>query len=416
MKITDIPQDTEPRVGDIIEIEQGEDCFEVRIIGITADGYLCEQDNIQGAVLLEGVDLDHSDVSDITGYIAEEKVRLDPKCWKGKKIGNPKTKMKGGVRVNNCVPEGRFDEPLTGWHIVYRNSGNPVHATPSFETKEQAQKYLMTKMFANHQDFKVVHTAGVGMAEGSDLPPKVIEMIKKIAQSSASPEHKKAAIDALVAKYSKQGVAEGRYKPPKNTYYVMQTSINSDEGRSVDVFDLMYNGKIIKRYNLLASADRQLRRLRAAGNPVQMENEQGVAEVSLEECDMSPLSMPAAMQQEQSPDRYTLNIQRGDKSLNVTTDSPDELLNIMKLAGINSQSVVAQRPAEESNMHEEWENTPIQTNEREPRAYGDIRDWGFKGTGKGKPGSALNRPAGQGDNPLGETAMMEEYKQFKSGK
>ena len=36
--------------------------------------------------------------------ISEEKVRLDPKCWTGKKIGNPKTKMKGGVRVNNCVP------------------------------------------------------------------------------------------------------------------------------------------------------------------------------------------------------------------------------------------------------------------------------------------------------------------------
>ena len=35
----------------------------------------------------------------------EEKVRLDPKCWSGKKIGNPKTKMKGGVRVNNCVPK-----------------------------------------------------------------------------------------------------------------------------------------------------------------------------------------------------------------------------------------------------------------------------------------------------------------------
>lgn len=37
-------------------------------------------------------------------HVTEEKVRLDPKCWKGKKIGNPKTKMKGGVRVNNCVP------------------------------------------------------------------------------------------------------------------------------------------------------------------------------------------------------------------------------------------------------------------------------------------------------------------------
>ena len=35
--------------------------------------------------------------------VKEKKQRLDPKCWKGyKKQG---TKMKGGVRVNNCVPE-----------------------------------------------------------------------------------------------------------------------------------------------------------------------------------------------------------------------------------------------------------------------------------------------------------------------
>jgi hypothetical protein len=40
----------------------------------------------------------------------EEKVRLDPKCWTGKKIGNPKTKMKGGVRVNNCVPKESVEE------------------------------------------------------------------------------------------------------------------------------------------------------------------------------------------------------------------------------------------------------------------------------------------------------------------
>lgn len=35
----------------------------------------------------------------------EEKQRLDPNCWDNKKIGKPKTKMKGGVRVNNCVPK-----------------------------------------------------------------------------------------------------------------------------------------------------------------------------------------------------------------------------------------------------------------------------------------------------------------------
>ena len=43
-------------------------------------------------------------------FIAEEKVRLDPKCWTGKKIGNPKTKVKGGVRVNNCVPAESVEE------------------------------------------------------------------------------------------------------------------------------------------------------------------------------------------------------------------------------------------------------------------------------------------------------------------
>ena len=47
-----------------------------------------------------------------------------------------------------------------------------------------------------------------GVAEGVALPPDVIELIKKIAQSSATPEHKKSMIDALVAKHSKQGVAE----------------------------------------------------------------------------------------------------------------------------------------------------------------------------------------------------------------
>jgi len=46
----------------------------------------------------------------ITEIIVEEKVRLDPKCWTGKKIGNPKTKMKGGVRVNNCVPAESVEE------------------------------------------------------------------------------------------------------------------------------------------------------------------------------------------------------------------------------------------------------------------------------------------------------------------
>ena len=51
--------------------------------------------------LEEGVDTQHGlTVKDQD--VTEEKQRLDPKCWKGyKKQG---TKMKGGTRVNNCVP------------------------------------------------------------------------------------------------------------------------------------------------------------------------------------------------------------------------------------------------------------------------------------------------------------------------
>jgi len=44
--------------------------------------------------------------------IAEMKQRLDPKCWKGKhKEG---TKIKGGIRVNNCVPNESQDHHFAG--------------------------------------------------------------------------------------------------------------------------------------------------------------------------------------------------------------------------------------------------------------------------------------------------------------
>ena len=62
----------------------------------------------------EQVDQFHTELDDLVhkhlGHssdeeVDEEKQRLDPKCWDGYKIGNPKTKMKGGKRVNNCVPK-----------------------------------------------------------------------------------------------------------------------------------------------------------------------------------------------------------------------------------------------------------------------------------------------------------------------
>lgn len=158
----------------------------------------------------------------------------------------------------------------------------------------------------------------------------------------------------------------------------------------------------------------------------------------VDECgdmEMSPLTDPdagydmapmAAMAQQAEPEmaaepaeekpRFTLSIQNGDSNLSMTTDIPDEIIHVMKLAGVKGKPEV--KPAkpeqgEEKEVEESWGNTPSATNEKEPRAYGDIRDWGLPGTAKAKTHPV---PAKQGDNPLGETAMFEEYKKFKSGK
>jgi hypothetical protein len=61
--------------------------------------------------------------------VAEVKQRLDPKCWTGKhKEG---TKIKGGVRVNNCVPNESISEtPIDGPNdnpMIYGHQGvNPA--------------------------------------------------------------------------------------------------------------------------------------------------------------------------------------------------------------------------------------------------------------------------------------------------
>jgi hypothetical protein len=78
----------------------------------------------------------------------EMKQRLDPKCWTGKKIGNPKTKVKGGVRVNNCVPkEGMAEGSMYGdeevsWEKGGRRAPTGAFRNPAAEKIDQANKIL----------------------------------------------------------------------------------------------------------------------------------------------------------------------------------------------------------------------------------------------------------------------------------
>jgi hypothetical protein len=77
-------------------------------------------------------------INDLTN---EEKVRLDPKCWTGKKIGNPKTKVKGGVRVNNCVPAESVaeDKGMTQYN-AFKREWRAKHGSdakvPGYDSKE----------------------------------------------------------------------------------------------------------------------------------------------------------------------------------------------------------------------------------------------------------------------------------------
>jgi hypothetical protein len=121
---------------------------------------------------------------------------------------------------------------------------------------------------------------------------------------------------------------------------------------------------------------------------------------------------------------YTLTISNGESSLNMTTDAPDEIIHVMKLAGVKGEAKVekqapgqddqgADQQGEEQKTEESFGNTPAQTNEPNPRIQGDINNWSQKGTGQAPNGSAMNKPAGQGDNPMRESlSMLEEYRKF----
>ena len=129
------------------------------------------------------------------------------------------------------------------------------------------------------------------------------------------------------------------------------------------------------------------------------------------------MAQPEMAEPEAPKATYTLNISNGDNNLSMTTDMPDEIIHIMKLAGVNKGAEVTktETPADGEQEVEEsgYENTPDNTKARDPQAFGDIRDWGQKGTANAK---THYTPAKSGDNPMNEQRMFDDYKNFKAGK
>jgi hypothetical protein len=110
--------------------------------------------------------------------------------------------------------------------------------------------------------------------------------------------------------------------------------------------------------------------------------------------------------------KYTLSISNGENNLSMTTDVPDEIIHIMKLAGLN-QGPGTTTTSTPQKAEEGYGNTPPQTNEPNPRSHGQTSDWAQKGTGAGKPEYPGTKASG--DNPIREALdMILEYKRFKT--
>ena len=173
-------------------------------------------------------------INDLTN---EEKVRLDPKCWTGKKIGNPKTKVKGGVRVNNCVPaesieEGALEEAggakqYSAFKREWRAKHGADAKVPGYDSKEY------TSYVYRHNDKKQ------GVAEGPES--KKFKVTYELQNGDVKEKIMIGKDAKAVAKYFEfkyrhkpisvveQGVAEGS----NDTIFPNAEVIKSRNGRPV---------------------------------------------------------------------------------------------------------------------------------------------------------------------------------------
>ena len=129
--------------------------------------------------------------------VEEEKTRLDAKCWKGyKKQG---TKMKGDIRVNNCVPvEEEWASFVTefGANNPQQNTQNTTATTP----QQQAQE-LAKKTASMQQDVNKLQASGLPVTS-------VQQAVKTVAKNPTDPKTPMSAQDRQFLQTAGQEVAQ----------------------------------------------------------------------------------------------------------------------------------------------------------------------------------------------------------------
>ena len=145
-----------------------------------------------------------------------EKQRLDPNCWDGyKKAG---TKMKGGIRVNNCVPEGKAYGPTGVSYFVPKGHKDEVDPKTKEKYPERQKEDTVKEVTARSSGYGIRNKV-------SDMPGVDYSWRDKNKGSIASKDAVKRAnaqSDAKRAEYRKKmGMKEdiidnvSKFGPPK---------------------------------------------------------------------------------------------------------------------------------------------------------------------------------------------------------
>ena len=137
-------------------------------------------------------------------YIAEEKQRLDAKCWKGyRKAG---TKMKGGTRVNNCVKTENMDHNMDS------------QAVPELKAALLAQKKKL-QTATNDETYNIIDKIMTRIAKshglsGQKLHDMWVAKYKQIPDTWIMKEAANPAQQAAIAisKKKEKNVSENSYK------------------------------------------------------------------------------------------------------------------------------------------------------------------------------------------------------------
>jgi len=151
------------------------------------------------------------------------KQRLDPKCWKGyKKQG---TKMKGGVRVNNCVKEGvvedadEFEVRLDGQTVPgpyhdFDHARNKASKLISYQKGEVAEVYvngklkMRLKLNTPHQHFDEAGSAAQQAAIAVDMKK---QHKKPKNEDVYTEEELNLLFDSLEEMFESMGIHEDNY-------------------------------------------------------------------------------------------------------------------------------------------------------------------------------------------------------------